>query len=124
MPAGNPLSTSVSPQFAAVVAVTSEFGIGNGGNLPWHPKRLALDMAFLKFVTTHHYAVKGEGEGEGERRVEFEPSRGKNVVVMGRKTWDSIPPKFKPMDNRINLVITRDPAQFRYRTVQRDAYRF
>jgi thymidylate synthase len=29
-----------------------------------------------------------------------------NAVVMGRKTWDSLPDKFKPLPNRINVIIT------------------
>lgn len=31
-----------------------------------------------------------------------------NVVVMGRKTWESIPPKFRPLPNRLNVVLTRN----------------
>jgi dihydrofolate reductase len=31
-------------------------------------------------------------------------------VVMGRKTWDSLPAKFRPLPGRRNIVVTRDPA--------------
>jgi dihydrofolate reductase len=31
-------------------------------------------------------------------------------VVMGRKTWDSLPVKFRPLPGRRNIVVTRDPA--------------
>jgi len=31
-----------------------------------------------------------------------------NAVVMGRKTWDSIPPRFRPLKDRMNVVITRE----------------
>jgi dihydrofolate reductase len=30
-------------------------------------------------------------------------------VIMGRKTWDSLPPKFRPLPGRRNIVVTRDP---------------
>ena len=29
---------------------------------------------------------------------------------MGRKTWDSLPPRFRPLPGRENVVVTRDPA--------------
>jgi dihydrofolate reductase len=31
-------------------------------------------------------------------------------VIMGRKTWDSLPPKFRPLPGRLNIVVTRDAA--------------
>lgn len=31
-------------------------------------------------------------------------------VIMGRKTWDSLPPRFRPLPGRRNVVVTRQPA--------------
>ena len=31
-------------------------------------------------------------------------------VIMGRRTWDSLPPRFRPLPGRRNIVLTRDPA--------------
>lgn len=33
-----------------------------------------------------------------------------NCVIMGRKTWESLPPKFRPLPNRRNVILTRNNA--------------
>lgn len=71
-----------------VAASASNHGIGIGGALPWRLKR---DMEFFKHITTHT-GVPGN----------------QNVVIMGRKTWESLPAKFRPLDGRINVVISRN----------------
>ena len=63
-----------------VVAVSENNAIGAGGALLW---RLPKDMQYFKEVTTGHH------------------------VLMGRKTWDSIPAKFRPLSDRVNIVVTR-----------------
>lgn len=39
-----------------------------------------------------------------------ETTRGK-PVIMGRKTWESLPPAFRPLPNRHNIVVSRHPDQ-------------
>lgn len=70
-----------------MVACDLNRGIGLRGGLPW---RLKGDMKYFKEVTskTAH------------------PDK-MNAVIMGRKTWDSIPPKFRPLPDRLNMVLTR-----------------
>jgi len=86
--------------------LTSTNGMGNNNKLPWHPKRLLLDMQFLKMVTTSRYNIKEE-DFEFTKTNEIQ-----NIVIMGRQTWDSIPQKFKPMSGRINIIITRNKDKF------------
>ena len=57
--------------------------IGKDGKMPWH---LPEDLAHFKKTTLGH------------------------PVIMGRKTWDSLPPKFRPLPGRMNLVISSDAA--------------
>jgi dihydrofolate reductase/thymidylate synthase len=73
--------------FQLVVAAGRALGIGKGGGLPW---KLPGDMAYFKELTT---ATRGGGK--------------RNAVVMGRGTWESIPPRFRPLPGRVNVVLSR-----------------
>jgi dihydrofolate reductase len=74
-----------------IVATTSNLGIGLKGALPW---RLKSEMQYFARVTS--------------RVAPSSPPNSKNAVIMGRKTWESIPPKFRPLKNRVNVVISRN----------------
>jgi dihydrofolate reductase len=91
---------------AVVAAITREGGLGNAGTLPWHPRRLGLDMAFLQYISTNDYAV--DYGTNSVVLINKSPGQPINTVVMGRKTWDSLPRRFRPLKNRNNLVVTRD----------------
>jgi dihydrofolate reductase len=64
-----------------IVATDLEKGIGKNNDLMWN---LPADMQFFKSTTA------------GE------------VVVMGRKNYDSIPEKYRPLPNRLNVILTRN----------------
>ena len=66
---------------ALIVAVDQQFGIGKNNDLMWH---LPADMKFFKETTMGH------------------------IVVTGRKNYDSIPERFRPLPNRENAVLTRN----------------
>lgn len=91
--------------FAVVVAVTDCWGMGSGNQLPWHPRRLLVDMAFVRQITTNGYLLGEIGNFFGVKLNSPGPNV-MNAVIMGRKTWESIPAKFRPMPNRINIVIS------------------
>ncbi|KAH0498983.1 hypothetical protein TgHK011_006206 [Trichoderma gracile] len=79
-----------APELTLIVAATRSMGIGFQGTMPW--KGLKREMQYFARVTT---------------RVPASSQAPQNAVIMGRKTWDSIPPKFRPLKNRLNIVITR-----------------
>jgi len=56
--------------------------IGKDGVMPWH---LPEDLAHFKRTTMGA------------------------PVIMGRRTWDSLPPRFRPLPGRRNIVVTRQP---------------
>ncbi len=76
------------PQFACVVAADAQRGIGVANGLPW-PK-LPADIEHFKQLTTRTR----------------DPAK-HNAVIMGRKTWDSVPARWRPLNGRINVVISR-----------------
>ncbi|GAA1445040.1 dihydrofolate reductase [Leifsonia poae] len=65
---------------ALIWAQANDRVIGAGGRMPWH---LPEDLA-------HFRALTGSG-----------------AVIMGRKTWDSLPARFRPLPGRANIVVTR-----------------
>jgi dihydrofolate reductase len=79
--------TMTSPSLTLIVAATRTNAIGKAGALPW---RLLREMAYFAKVTTDA------------------PEGARNAVVMGRKTWESIPRKFRPLRRRTNVVVSRN----------------
>jgi len=71
-----------------IAAACENMGIGYKNDLPW---KLKNEMAYFNRMT---HAVSDTGSGNI------------NVVLMGRNTWDSIPDKFRPLKNRLNVVLT------------------
>ena len=70
--------------FSLIVAADLNNGIGKNGEIPW---KISADMEFFKKTT-----VGG----------------GKNAVIMGRTTWESLPEKHRPLKNRLNIILTRN----------------
>ncbi len=69
-------------EIALIYARAANGVIGKDGTMPWH---LPEDLAHFKQLTLGA------------------------PVIMGRKTWDSLPPRFRPLPGRANIVVTRQP---------------
>ena len=79
-----PTQAATGPPAVALIWAEAAGGvIGRDGALPWH---LPEDLAHFRDTT-----------------------RG-GTVLMGRRTWESLPPRFRPLPGRRNLVLTRDPG--------------
>jgi dihydrofolate reductase len=74
-------TTTSNTRIVLIAAVGRNNELGRNNDLMW---RLKSDMAFFKRTTLHHR------------------------VIMGRKSWESLPIKFRPLPKRINVVISRD----------------
>lgn len=79
-----------SKRVSVIAAACKNNGIGFKGDLPW---RLKNEMAFFTRTT----------------KTTDDPSK-KNAVVMGRKTWECIPPKYRPLAGRVNVVLSETLA--------------
>lgn len=69
-----------------IAAVGENLELGRNNELLWH---LNEDMQFFKKKTSKHY------------------------VIMGRKSFESIPKKYRPLPDRVNIIISRD-ADYMY----------
>lgn len=78
--------------YNVIVACSHNNGLGFKGTIPW---KIPQDLKHFKAVTSY---------------VKEDIKEKKNLVVMGRKTWDGISVKFRPLSARINIVFTTDQS--------------
>lgn len=69
-------------RFSVIVAIDENNGIGKGGKIPWRNRE---DMEHFKSVTI---------------------GSGNNTIIMGRKTYESLPKSMRPLPHRRNIVIS------------------
>ncbi|PPQ80845.1 hypothetical protein CVT25_001970 [Psilocybe cyanescens] len=74
-------------RFTIIVAATKANGIGANSRLPW---RLPKELKYFSDATTNA------------------PEGRQNVVIMGRKSWESIPKKHRPLPRRLNVIVSRN----------------
>ena len=73
--------------FSIIIAVDNENGIGKCNDLAWS---IPEDMKHFKNITSNTQ----------------NPNK-QNALIMGRKTWESIPKKYRPFKNRKNFILSR-----------------
>ena len=82
-----------------VVACCRSNGIGINGGLPW---RLKKEMEFFTRITST-VSLNLNDSGDGPVK--------KNAAIMGIRTYMSIPPSFRPLKDRVNVVLSRTAQQ-------------
>ncbi|XP_011066889.1 PREDICTED: dihydrofolate reductase isoform X1 [Acromyrmex echinatior] len=80
------LHLNMPPKLELIAAACENMGIGVNGDLPW---RLKTEMAYFTRMTTNTMCKNK-----------------RNVILMGRRTWECIPEKYRPLKDRINMVLT------------------
>ena len=78
-------------QINLIVAYCNKNGIGRINKIPWLIKD---DLKHFKIITTNNNNLLSNYECQ------------KNVVVMGRNTWESLPSSVRPLPNRFNIVLS------------------
>lgn len=79
-------------KFHLIAAISKKkSGIGFQGGMPW---TLRKDLRYFNKITTN------------------QDNKLSNVVIMGRKTWESLPEKYRPLPNRINVIISSRDLQY------------
>jgi dihydrofolate reductase len=68
-----------------IVAHDKDYGIGNEGRIPWY---ISEDLKYFREITLN------------------------SIVIMGRKTYFSIPINRRPLKDRINIVLTNNPDTY------------
>ncbi len=81
-------------KFSIIAACDKNRGIGKNNDLPW---RLRKDLAHFQEVTLRTQ----------------DPSK-QNVIMMGLNTWISLPENRRPLDGRLNVVLSRDVEKYTY----------
>lgn len=99
-PESNPAMAQSRLPLTIIVAATHSNGIGKAAGLPWH---IPSELKYFARVTTRLPPSITSSNTPAGVKVQ-------NAVVMGRKTWDSIPTKFRPLKGRVNVVLSRDAA--------------
>lgn len=74
------MNAAARPRLVLIAAVARNRVVGDGEKMPWH---LPEDLKYFRTQTAG------------------------SPVLMGRKTWDSLPPRFRPLPGRRNLVLSR-----------------
>ncbi|KAI8990291.1 dihydrofolate reductase-like domain-containing protein [Pilobolus umbonatus] len=90
------MSRPKQPLIILAAALVDNRGIGYNQALPW---KIPLEWEYFQRVTTKNYSSSV---------IENEQTGWNNIVIMGRRSYESIEMQGKPLPNRFNIVVTRN----------------